>query len=139
MRLMRTSYYAVISLVYVARHSGKAVRHLRHRHSEWAAGTDDAQRTPSARARRPVALGERGPSGGYRLARPAKDITLLNIIEAVDGPVTAVSDARDDVGALERRRQGIYDQVAADVRPVLCTGDHRETGGEAVDCRHRSN
>lgn len=26
-----------------------------------------------------------GPSGGYRLARPAKDITVLDIVEAVEG------------------------------------------------------
>jgi Rrf2 family protein len=27
-----------------------------------------------------------GPSGGYRLARPAADITFLDIVEAVEGP-----------------------------------------------------
>ena len=30
-----------------------------------------------------------GPRGGYRLARPATDITLLDIVQAVDGPGTA--------------------------------------------------
>jgi DNA-binding IscR family transcriptional regulator len=29
----------------------------------------------------------RGPNGGYRLARPAKRISLLDVVEAVDGPV----------------------------------------------------
>ena len=29
----------------------------------------------------------RGVRGGYRLAKPAKDITLLAVIEAVDGPI----------------------------------------------------
>jgi Rrf2 family protein len=31
-----------------------------------------------------------GPRGGCRLGRPAKDITLLDIVEAVDGPVVGV-------------------------------------------------
>lgn len=27
----------------------------------------------------------RGPRGGYRLARPASDVTLLDVVEAIDG------------------------------------------------------
>jgi Rrf2 family protein len=30
-----------------------------------------------------------GPAGGYRLARPPRDITLLEIVQAVDGPGAA--------------------------------------------------
>ena len=29
----------------------------------------------------------KGPNGGYTLARPAKEVTLLEILEAVDGPI----------------------------------------------------
>ncbi|MDF4248975.1 Rrf2 family transcriptional regulator [Streptomyces sp. WMMB303] len=40
-----------------------------------------------------------GPRGGFRLARPASEITLLHIVEAVDGP-SAPYECR------EIRRQG---------------------------------
>lgn len=33
--------------------------------------------------------GTAGPSGGYRLGRPARDINVLEVVEAVDGPVFA--------------------------------------------------
>jgi Rrf2 family protein len=29
----------------------------------------------------------KGPNGGFRLARPAAKITLLEVVEAVDGPI----------------------------------------------------
>src|SRR5688500_915937 len=35
-----------------------------------------------------------GTEGGYRLARPADQITLANIIRAVAGPLTSVRGAR---------------------------------------------
>lgn len=37
-----------------------------------------------------LAASERGPRGGYRLAKPAEQITLHDIILAVDGPVSLV-------------------------------------------------
>ncbi|NKY40205.1 RrF2 family transcriptional regulator [Cellulomonas septica] len=36
----------------------------------------------------------RGRSGGFRLARPAEEITLAEIIRAVDGPLVTVRDER---------------------------------------------
>ena len=38
----------------------------------------------------------RGRVGGYRLARPAEQITLADIIRAVDGPLTVVQGERTD-------------------------------------------
>lgn len=32
-----------------------------------------------------------GPSGGYRLGRPAADISVLDVVEAIDGPEPAFS------------------------------------------------
>lgn len=38
----------------------------------------------------------RGLHGGYRLARPAADINLLDIVNAIEGPVHLIECAADD-------------------------------------------
>lgn len=42
-------------------------------------------------AREGIVRSVRGPRGGFRLARDARTITLLEVYEAVEGPVRAVS------------------------------------------------
>ena len=37
-----------------------------------------------------LVVSQRGPEGGHRLARPAGEITVADIIRAVDGPLAAV-------------------------------------------------
>jgi len=63
-------------------------------------------------ARAGVLHSDRGPRGGFRLARPPQEIRLLDIVEAVDGAIGA-----DIAGGSELRGQGAtserVDQVFA--------------------------
>ncbi|SNT60959.1 Rrf2 family protein [Asanoa hainanensis] len=43
-----------------------------------------------------VVAARRGSVGGYRLARPAKDISLADIIRIVDGPLTNIRGFRPE-------------------------------------------
>jgi DNA-binding IscR family transcriptional regulator len=62
----------------------------------------------------------KGPHGGYKLARPPEDITLLDIIEAVDGPRRAETPQFSDEGsALDRKLQAACEEAAKAVRPLL--------------------
>jgi Rrf2 family protein len=74
---------------------------------------------PLVKAR--ILLSVKGPNGGYRLARSAKDITLLEIVEAVDGQVRG--DAPGEVavngGQIDRRVQAACDRAAEIVRKNL--------------------
>ncbi len=46
----------------------------------------------------------RGVDGGYRLKRPAQEITLLHIVEATDGPMTSELPPLDGMPEASRKR-----------------------------------
>jgi Rrf2 family protein len=54
----------------------------------------------------------KGPNGGYRLARPASQITLLDIVEAVDGPLQGHAPLSENQGShpLNRKLEAICKQ-----------------------------
>ena len=66
----------------------------------------------------------RGAEGGYRLARPAEEISLADVIRAIDGPLAGVSGRRpetlDFTGSSEPLRE-VWVAVRASLRAVLET------------------
>ena len=69
-----------------------------------------------------LVLSQRGPEGGYRLARPGSEITLAQVIRAVDGPLANVRGHRPEQvaygGAAEPLRE-VWISVRAALRSVL--------------------
>ncbi len=65
---------------------------------------------------------QRGAEGGSRLARPAKDVTLADVMRAMEGPLAAVRDIRPENlaydGAAESLPQ-VWIAVRAALRNVL--------------------
>ena len=47
---------------------------------------------------------KRGPGGGFNLVRDAKDITMLDVIEAMEGPIS-LNDCMISVGFCEREKR----------------------------------
>ena len=64
----------------------------------------------------------RGADGGYKLARPPSEVTLADVIRAIDGPLAGVSGARPETlefsGVAEPMRD-VWIAVRASLRGVL--------------------
>ena len=64
----------------------------------------------------------RGADGGYKLARPPEEITLADVIRAIDGPLAGVSGVRPEAlgfnGVAEPMRD-VWIAVRASLRGVL--------------------
>src|SRR6516164_7818654 len=87
MRLTRASSYALHAVVHMA--SQKHNRPVASHHIAEARGIPERfllkVLKPLVSAR--VLHSIKGPNGGYRLARGPNEISMLEIIEAVDGPI----------------------------------------------------
>jgi Rrf2 family protein len=64
----------------------------------------------------------RGAEGGYRLGRPAADVTLADVIRAIDGPLAGVQGVRPETltfsGTAEPMKD-VWIAVRASLRSVL--------------------
>jgi Rrf2 family protein len=121
MKLTRASDYALGALVHLAR--AGATRPLASHEIA------DAHSTPErflVKVLRPLVSAGilksiKGPGGGYRLGRLPKDVSLLEVVEAVDGPIRGEAPAvgQGTAAAFDRRLGEVCNSAAGVVRQRL--------------------
>jgi Rrf2 family protein len=121
MKLTRASSYALHAVVYMA--VQKLNKPVASHHIAQARGIPERfllkVLKPLVSAR--VLHSIKGPNGGYRLARSPSDVTMLEVVEAVDGPICGqapLSQIEGD-GHLDNRLEAICNQSADQVRKQL--------------------
>ncbi len=65
---------------------------------------------------------QRGADGGYRLSRPASEITVADVIRPLDGPLAEVRGLRPEATSYEgpaEQLQSVWVAVRASLRSVL--------------------
>ena len=65
---------------------------------------------------------QRGSEGGYRLARPATDVSVADVMRALDGPLAEVRGLRPEAARYEgaaEHLQEVWVAVRASLRSVL--------------------
>ena len=69
-----------------------------------------------------VVRSQRGPEGGYWLAHPASEVTLADVIRAVEGPLVGVRGQRPEeveYGGSAESLQQVWVALRANLRKVL--------------------
>ena len=121
MKLTRASSYALHAVAYMATQKQQDKPVASH-HIAQARGIPERfllkVLKPLVSAR--VLLSIKGPNGGYRLARKPDDITMLEVLEAVDGPIRGQAPLTDERnGSLNTKLENICKQSADQVRKHL--------------------
>jgi len=69
-----------------------------------------------------IATAQRGPEGGYRLGRPAAEISVADVVRAVSGPLATVRGVRPPAlqyGGTAEPLQDVWIALRANIRAVL--------------------
>ncbi len=122
LRLNRITDYAVVVLTQMANEPDKRVTALQlSEESNVPAPT--VAKVLKALAKEGVLASQRGVNGGYRLARPAGDISMLEVIRALEGPISltaCVDGAEGDCNVeLLCPVRGNWDRVNTAIRSAL--------------------
>jgi Rrf2 family protein len=121
MKVSRSAGYALLTVGYVAKNQGKGLVRSEDISKQYDIPLEYLLKILQHLVRAAVLRSKRGPQGGFWLARPTNKITMLEIIEAVDGPLTGELNlfkqaGRDKYGT---KVQQTYDKAISGVRRVL--------------------
>ncbi len=94
-KISRRTDYAVRVLISLAKHADEGPRSVQMIVEEMLIPLTFVKRIVADLVRAGLINSQRGSKGGLWLARPAEEITLLDVVEACDEPVT-VSQCIDD-------------------------------------------
>jgi Rrf2 family protein len=116
--------YGVFDLAYNARGESVQVRIISERQS---IPTRYLEQIFQRLRRASIVQGKRGPGGGYQLTRDPQEITLREIVEAVEGPVGGVGPAAP------AGEEGMDDELSTAGRPEFVWSLLAERVGGVLD------
>ncbi|MFQ5415681.1 MAG: SUF system Fe-S cluster assembly regulator [Myxococcota bacterium] len=87
-RLSRITDYGIVLMVHLARSPGDPSRNARHLAGETDLPAPVVSKILKALARGGLLTSQRGVKGGYALSRSADDITVPEMITALEGPIS---------------------------------------------------
>ena len=120
MRVSRSTGYALLAVGYIARHQGKGVVLSQNISKEYDIPLEYLLKILQQLVRANVLRSKRGPRGGFSLAKPTNKITMLEIIEAVDGPLMSHLHLAEltDNAAFSQKMENVCRNAIEEVREI---------------------
>jgi len=121
MKISRSTGYALLAVGYLAQHKKEGIILSQDISKKYNIPLEYLLKIMQQLVRANVLRSKRGPRGGFSLARPARRINLLQVIEAVDGPMVSQLDlaeyARREKFAT--RVEQVYGKALAQARGIF--------------------
>ena len=121
MKISRSTGYAILAAGYIGRNLDKKIILSQSISKAYDIPLEYLLKILQQLVRANVLRSKRGPRGGFSLARPIKKITLLEIIEAVDGPMRSQLHLAEQAPKekFAKKAEQIYDKAVTQARAVF--------------------
>ena len=90
LRLSTKARYALRAMIELAMHEGEGLVQLREVADAQQLSVKYLEQLTISLRHAGLVRAERGPQGGYELSRPPEEITALQVIQAVEGPLNLI-------------------------------------------------
>jgi Rrf2 family protein len=107
MRLSRASAYGVFATIYIAEKEKDSPIPGQNIAETCSIPPGHLLKVLQQLVKSRILSSERGPSGGFALRRPPNKITMLDIIESIEGPIEGEFGGSEDVSAKGRAKNGV--------------------------------
>ncbi len=121
MKMSRSTGYALLAVGYIAKHQDRKIVLSQDIARQYDIPLEYLLKILQQLVKADVLRSKRGPRGGFSLAKAASRITMLQIIEAVDGPMTSQLDLAEHAGGdrFSVRAERAYAKAIAQARSVF--------------------
>ena len=122
MKLSTKGKYGLYAMIFLAEHHGEGPKSLR---AFGEVGVPEAylEQLLGALRRAGLVTTVRGAQGGYLLARPPKEITVRNILEAAEGPLSFSDCVTHPESPCERSghcpAKGVWEYLTGEINSLL--------------------
>lgn len=121
MRVNRSTNYALLAVGYFARHPDEKIVLSKTIAKEYDIPLEYLHKIMQQLVRINILRSKRGPNGGYSLARPLSKITMLDLIEAAEGPMDVSLGLTETAprNKFARKTEQAYDKVISQTKAAF--------------------
>ncbi len=121
MRISRSTGYAMLAVGYIAKNQKRGIILSQSIAKEYDMPLEYLLKILQELVKANILRSKRGPRGGFKLARPTGKITMLQVIEAVDGPMVSQLDLAEQAHKekFSVRVEKVYEKAIAQARSVF--------------------
>ncbi len=111
LRLSKKTDYALMAMKHLALHGDRGASSAREIAEQYDIPAELMAKVLQRLVRRGLLVSHQGTRGGYQLGRPAILISVADVIQAVDGPLTVTACSTDDRGCEQFTKCNVRDPL----------------------------